>query len=170
MDKLLQVGVISSTHGLKGEAKVFPTTDDVNRFKKLKQVTLVKNGIEEILEIQSIKFFKKLVIVKFKGIDDIDEVLPYKGDSLYVTREQAVPCEKDEYFIADLIDLTVVDEEEKELGRLKEVIRTGANDVYVVELLNGQDCLIPAIKECILQIDVKGRKMKVHVMEGLLDS
>ncbi len=169
MDKMLQVGIISSTHGLKGEVKVFPTTDDVKRFKQLKQVILIKNNVEEILEVQSVKFFKKLVILKFKGIDDINDILPYKGESLYVTREQAVPCEKDEYFIADLIDLKVIDEEEKEIGIIKEVIQTGANDVYVIELLNGSECLVPAIKECILKIDVEGDVMQVHLMEGLLE-
>lgn len=166
---MLQVGIISSTHGLKGEVKVFPTTDDAKRFKELKQVILLRNSIEEVLEVQCIKFFKKLVIVKFKGIDDINDILPYKGEPLYVTREQAVPCKEDEYFIADLIDLNVVDEEQKELGVIKEVIQTGANDVYVVQLLNGGECLIPAIKECILKIDLEGGVMQVHLMEGLLE-
>lgn len=169
MDELLQVGIISSTHGLKGEVKVFPTTDDAKRFKQLKQVILLKNSKEETLEVESVRFFKKLVILKFKGIDDINDILPYKGESLYVTRDQAVPCEEDEYFIVDLIDLTVIDEEEKELGSIKEVIQTGANDVYVVQLQNGGECLIPAIKECILKIDLEDRLMQVHLLEGLLE-
>ncbi len=170
MEQLLQVGIIAQTHGIKGEVKVFPTTDDAMRYKKLKEVIVKRNQTEEVLIIQSVKFFKKFVIVKFKDIDDINEVLAYKGESLYVTREQAVPCHEDEYFIADLLELRVIDEEEESLGILTDVIQTGANDVYVITLENGKECLIPAIKECILKIDVKAGIMQVKLLEGLLES
>ena len=169
MEKLLQVGAITTTHGIRGEVKVFPTTDDVNRFKKLKEVVL-DTGKEQItLEIQSVKFFKQMVILKFKGIDNINDIEKYKGKNLYVTRENAVKLEKDEYFIADIVGSEVADEEGEVLGTLKDVMRTGANDVYVVENKEGKELLFPAIKQCVLNVDVENKKITVHVMSGLLD-
>ena len=169
MEKRLQVGVISSTHGVRGEVKVFPTTDDMTRFKKLKEVILVTEKTEKILKITSVKFFKQFVILKFEGIDTLNDVEVYKGASLFVERKNAVKLQKDEYFIADLIDLKVVDENEKELGTLVDVMKTGANDVYIVKNEEGKELLFPAIKECILNIDFKTKIMTVHVMDGLLD-
>lgn len=169
MEKRLQVGVISSTHGVRGEVKVFPTTDDVTRFKKLKEVILVTEKTEKILKITSVKFFKQFAIVKFEGIDTLNDVEVYKGASLFVDRKNAVKLQKDEYFIADLIDLEVVDEQENKLGTLVDVMQTGANDVYIVKNDEGKELLFPAIKECILDIDFKAKKMTVHIMDGLLD-
>ena len=169
MENLLQVGAITSTHGIRGEVKVFPTTDDVNRFKKLKEVVL-DTGKEQItLQIQGVKFFKQFVILKFKGIDNINDIEKYKGKSLFVTRENAVKLEKDEYFIADILGSTVEDEDGNILGTLKDVIVTGANDVYVVENEVGKELLFPAIKECVLNVDVEQSKITVHIMPGLLD-
>lgn len=133
MEDMLQVGVITQTHGVRGEVKVFPTTDDVNRFKKLKQVILDTGKETMPLEIQSVKFFKQFVILKFKGIDNINDIEKYKRCSLYVTREHAVALEEDEYFIADMIGMEVCTEDGNIFGTLKDVIETGANDVYVIE-------------------------------------
>ncbi|MCI6997863.1 MAG: ribosome maturation factor RimM [Eubacterium sp.] len=169
MEQLLQVGVISSTHGVRGEVKVFPTTDDANRFKKLKKVILDTGMKKKELEIQGVKFFKQFVILKFKGIDNINDIEKYKGKSLYVTRENAVKLKKDEYFIADLIDMQVVLEDGTLLGILTDVMKTGANDVYCVESEKYGEVLLPAIGECILDVDVEGRKMTVHLMPGLID-
>lgn len=169
MKERLQVGVISSTHGVRGEMKVFPTTDDMNRFKKLKEVILVTEKTEKVLKITSVKFFKQFAILKFDGIDTLNDVEVYKGASLYVDRKNAVKLEKDEYFIADLIDLTVVDESGNKLGTLIDVMKTGANDVYIVKNDEEKELLFPAIKECVLDIDFKEKKMTVHVMDGLLD-
>lgn len=169
MEDLLQVGVITQTHGIRGEVKVFPTTDDPNRFKRLKK-TILDTGKEKItLEIEGVKFFKQFVILKFKEFDNINDVERYKSKSLYVTRENAVRLRKNEYFIADLIDMEVYTEEEELLGTLKNVIETGANDVYEVSMVKGGEVLIPAIKECILSVDVENRKMVVHLLDGLLD-
>lgn len=167
MDDLLKVGIITSTHGVRGEVKVYPTTDDANRFKKLKQVVLDTGKEKTDLEIAGVKFFKNMVILKFKGIDDINEVQKYCKMSLFVTRENAVKLEKDEYFIADLIGLTVISEEEEVLGILKDVLQTGANDVYVVEQADGEELLIPAIKQCVKEVDVAGGRIVVHLLEGL---
>lgn len=167
MENLLQVGIITSTHGIRGEVKVFPTTDDVNRFKKLKQVIL-DTGKEKIdLEIAGVKFFKNMVILKFKGIDDINDVQKYCKMSLFVTRENAVRLEKDEYFIADLIGLTVLSDEEEILGTMKDVLQTGANDVYVVKQEDGEELLIPAIKQCVKEVDIEAGRIVVHLLDGL---
>lgn len=169
MEDLFQVGIITSTHGVKGEVKVYPTTDDVKRFKKLKDIIL-DTGKEHIaLELESVKFFKQMVILKFKGIDSLNDVEKYRQKSLYVTRANAVRLRKDEYFIADLIGLKVVDEENNELGTLEDVMLTGANDVYVIKMLNGKEFLIPAIKQCILNVDMESRCMQVHVLDGLIE-
>ena len=167
MEKLLQVGVISSTHGVRGEVKVFPTTDDAQRFRTLKKVILDTGKEHMTLEIQGVKFFKQFVILKFKGIDNINDIEKYKGKSLLVTREDAVELEEDEYFIADLIGMHVVTDEGEE-GRLTDVIETGANEVYVVEFDKFGEVLIPAIYECILDVDVENMQMKVHLLEGLV--
>ena len=169
MESRLQVGVISSTHGVRGEVKVFPTTDDVKRFKRLKEVILDTGKEELVLEIESVKFFKQFVILKFKGFDNINDIEKYKTKSLYVTRANAVRLRKDEYFIADLMGLDVWEDNGTKLGVLKDVIETGANDVYVITLEDGKELLLPAIKECILNVDIENRKMEVHVMEGLRD-
>lgn len=169
MENKLQVGVISSTHGVRGEVKVFPTTDDVKRFKRLKEVILETGKEELTLEIEGVKFFKQFAILKFKGIDNINDIEKYKGKSLFVTRKNAVPLRRDEYFIADLQGLSVEDEDANQIGTLRDVMETGANDVYIVDMLDGREVLLPAIKECILDVDVEGGKIRVHMMDGLLD-
>ena len=169
MEQVFQVGIISSTHGVRGEVKVFPTTDDMKRFKKLKEV-LLDTGKETLtLEIEGVKFFKQFVILKFKGYDNIDDIVKYRGKSLFVTRENAVKLQKDEYFIADLIGLKVVNEDGSFAGVLKDVMETGANDVYIVESRDGKEVLIPAIKDCILQVDFEKEQVLVHLLDGLLD-
>lgn len=169
MEERLRVGVISSTHGVRGEVKVFPTTDNANRFKKIKQVIL-DTGKEELeLEIESVKFFKQFAILKFKGIDNINDIEKYKGKELYVTRANAQRLGRNEYFIADLLGMQVVEDTGRILGTLKDVIETGANDVYVIEMENKKELLIPAIKQCILNVDVEAGQMEVHLLEGLLE-
>mgnify|MGYP000847862749 CR=1 FL=1 len=168
MEDMLQVGVITQTHGVRGEVKVFPTTDDVNRFKKLKQVILDTGKETMPLEIQSVKFFKQFVILKFKDIDNINDIEKYKRCSLYVTREHAVALEEDEYFIADMIGMEVCTEDGNIFGTLKDVIETGANDVYVIENAEHGEVLVPAIKECIRSVDIEKGQMMIHLMDGLI--
>lgn len=167
---LFRVGVIANTHGVKGEVKVFPTTDAPERFKKLKSVILDTKREKLTLELQSARFFKNLVIVKFKGIDDINDIEKYKGCELYVTRENATPLNEGEYYIADLIDMKVVDDEGKELGILFDVMQTGANDVFVVKMNDtDKELLLPNIPDCVLKVDLEERIITVHVLDGLLD-
>ena len=168
MEQLLQVGVITQTHGVRGEVKVFPTTDDAARFKKLKHVML-DTGKETLpLEIESVKFFKQFVILKFKGFDNINDIERYKRCPLLIERENAVPLEEVEYFIADMIGMKVITDEGENFGILKDVMETGANDVYVIEHPSEGEVLVPAIKECILDVDIENRQMKIHVMNGLI--
>ncbi len=169
MEDLFQVGIITSTHGVRGEVKVFPTTDDVKRFKRLKEVILDTGKDKINLEIEGVKFFKQMVILKFKGIDTLNDVEQYRQKSIYVTRANAVRLSKDEYFVADLIGLQVIDEENNDLGTLVDVMSTGANDVYVINLPDGRELLLPAIKQCILNVDINNNRIQVHVLEGLLE-
>ena len=140
MEDLLQVGIITSTHGVRGEVKVYPTTDDPRRFRRLKEVVLDTGKEKMNLEIEGVKFFKQFVILKFKGLDNINDIEKYRQKSLYVTRKNAVRLQRDEYFIADLIGLKVQDEDGKELGTVKDVIETGANDVRSEERRVGKEC------------------------------
>lgn len=169
MEQTLRVGVISSTHGIKGEVKVFSTTDEPERFKKLKTVILDTGREQTTLTIEGVKFFKNMVILKFKEFNDINEVEKYKGKDLLITREQAGTPGPDENYIVDLIGLKVVTDEGAEFGTMKDVILTGANDVYVVADPNGKEYLFPAIKQCILDVNLETQTMTVHIMDGLLD-
>lgn len=169
MEQLLQVGVITQTHGVHGEVKVFPTTDDPERFLDLEYVYLDTGREKKKLEIQNVKFFKQLVILKFKGINNINDIEKYKKCALLVDRENAVELEEDEYFIADMIGMNVLTEDGEIFGTLKDVIETGANDVYIINSKKHGEVLIPAIKECILDVNVKEGKMLVHLMDGLID-
>ena len=167
MEDLLQVGVITTTHGIRGEVKVYPTTDDAHRFDYLESV-LLDTGKELCeLEIERVKYFKQFVILKFRDVDDINEIEPYKGKNLYVTREFAVPLKKNEYYIADLIGMEVFLEDGTLFGELKDVMETGANDVYVIYTTEKKEVLVPAIKDCIKEVDVEYGKMTIHLLKGL---
>lgn len=168
MEDMLQVGVITAAHGVRGEVKVFPTTDNPARFKTAQKLVL-DTGKERLpLRVSNVKFFKQFVILKFEGFDNINDVEKYKKCPLLVSREEAVPLEEDEYFIADMIGLSVVTEEEESFGILKDVMETGANDVYVIDSERYGEVLVPAIKECILEVDIKAGRMKIHLMDGLI--
>ena len=169
MDDFFKVGVITSPHGIRGEVKVFPTTDDPARFKKLKEVFLDTGKERIVLHIAQVKLFKQFVILKFREYDSINEVENFRKKELWISRSQAVPLQKDEYFIADLIGISVELEDGRMLGVLKDVIQTGANDVYVVECTDGREVMIPAIKDCILSVDVEEGRMVVHLLKGLME-
>lgn len=167
MEDFLQVGVITSMHGVRGEVKVYPTTDEPERFKKLKKVILDDGRTRTEEEITSVKFFKNMVILKFRGFDSRDDVERLRQAKLLVTREQAVPLKKDEYYIADLIGLSAVSDEGEELGTISDVLQTGANDVYVISRESTPDLLVPAIRDCIRKVDIEEGRMTVHLLPGL---
>lgn len=169
MVDLLRVGTIASTHGIRGEVKVYPTTDDINRFRQLKHCIL-DTGKEKLpLEVESVKFFKQFAILKFKDFDNINDVEKYRGRDLLVTRENAVALEENENFIGDLIGLDVITDEGVHFGTVKDIMQTGANDVYVIDGDDGKEYLFPSIKQCILDVDLEKGQVTVHIMKGLLD-
>ena len=187
MEDFLRVGVVTTTHGVRGEVKVYPTTDDPKRFLDLEKVFVeeaalpsagnaVKAGshaappvIRTERAIESVRFFKNLVILKLSGIDDMDRAAKLRGAELYVSRADAVPLEEGEYYIADLLGMEVLSDEGEVLGHVKDVLETGANDVYIVQQPKGKPLLLPAIPDCVLEIDVEAGRMRVHLMEGLLE-
>lgn len=179
MEDFFKVGIVTGTHGIRGEVKVYPTTDDARRFKRLKEVFFcrekagdteetVPDASAPVLKIEEVKFIKQFVILKFQGIDSIEEAQKYRRGNLYVSRANAVRLGKDEYFIADLKGLAVRDEDGTEIGILKDVIETGANDVYVIQLKDGKEFLLPAIKQCVLDVEVEAGYIRIHILDGLL--
>ena len=167
MEELLQVGVITTTHGVRGEVKVFPTTDDPARFKKLKKVILDDGKSRREVEIRSVRFFKNLVILGFQGIDTMNDAEKLRQAKLFVTRENAVKLKKDEYFIADLIGLKASSDEGEDLGEITDVLQTGANDVYVISKEGTPDLLVPAIKDCVVNVDIEAGTIVLHLLDGL---
>ena len=169
MEEYLRVGVISNTHGVRGEVKVYPTTDDVKRFDYLEEA-VIDTGKEYIdVNVTSVKYFKNMVILKFEQFNNMDQVIPYKGMDLLVTRENAIPLEEGEHFIVDLVGCKVVTDDGEDFGELVDVLQTGANGVYVVKMNDGKEVLLPVIDECVLEKDVENKVIKVHIMKGLLD-
>lgn len=168
-DRMLRVGVITTTHGVRGEVKVFPTTDDMKRFKKLKTVYLDLGRELLPVTIEGVKFFKQMVILKFKEIDDCDKAALYRNKDILIDREDAMPLAENEFYICDLIGLSVVTDEGNILGTLSEVLQTGANDVFEVTLPNKETVLIPYIDDCVKEISLEEGKVTVHILPGLLD-
>lgn len=168
--KYFIVGEIASTFALKGEVKLYPLTDYPERFTKGLEVFLdTKKDKILKLKVESSRQAGRFVIIKFKGIDDINDIERYKGCSIYIDRKDAVKLNEGEHYVADLIGLTVKDEEGNHLGEITDVISTGANDVYEIKLFdNSRLVYFPVIDECVLDIDITKGFVTVHVMEGLL--
>ncbi len=168
MEEFLQIGAVANTHGIKGDLKIFPMTDDIKRFGKLKEV-IMDTGRERLnLHVKAVRYQKNMVIINFEEFDNINQVEQYKGAKLLVDREHAVPLEEGEFFIADMIGMSVVSDEGEELGELVDVIQTGANDVYVAKK-GDTELLLPAIKDCIKNIDMENGVITAHIMPGLRD-
>ncbi len=164
----LRIGVITSPHGVHGEVKVYPTTDDIKRFSKLKTVILGMDGKGVTLHVRSVKYHKNMVIMGFDEFGSMDEAEKLRDKDLCVNRDDAIKLNKDEYFVADLIGMKVLTDVGTE-GELTDVMHTGANDVYVINLDDGRELLLPAIAQCVLDVDIADSVMKVHVLPGLLD-
>ena len=166
-DERITAGKITSTHGLRGEVKVYPSLDDPDRFLDFTKVIVRTNRAEFEEEIEKVRFFKNMAIVKFKGIDDINDVMKYRNAEIRVLREEAANLSEGQYFEVDLIGMTVENDDGRNLGILKEIMHTGANDVYVVRDDKDREILIPAIKQCIVDVGLEEGIMKVHLLEGL---
>ena len=160
------IGKIINMHGIKGEFKVYPETDDETRFELLESV-IVKG---DTYEIESVRYHKGCVLLKLKGIDSIGDGEKLKGSNVEIPEEDAMPLEDDEYYIRDLYDMKVLDiDSGEEIGTLTDVLFTAANDVYEVTDKEGKKYYIPNIKECILDVDTESKVMKIKKMPGLFD-
>lgn len=164
----IEIGKIVNIHGIRGEVKIYTYTDDINALKKLKTVYLDIKGNLKSFKIQSAKINKQFLILKLEGIDTPEEANKYR--EIYVKRERK-PNEnlgEDTFYIEDLIGLSVYDETSSLIGTLTEVLTPGANDVYVVKTEDGNEILLPAIKDVVKEVDIESKKMVVHIMEGLI--
>ncbi len=165
-NKYFVIGKIVNTQGIKGDMRVVPTTDDIHRFELLEFVYIDKNGIINKYEVDNIRYHKQFVLLKIKGIDDMTAAEKFKNSEVKITEDMALPLEENEYYIGDLYSMNVITDEEEYLGTIEDIIFTGANDVYVVRN-NENEILIPAIKQCILNVDIENKKMTVKLLEGL---
>jgi len=166
-DIYFNIGKIVNTHGLKGDIKVYPLTDDPERFNLLKSIRVFNNeNIEKVYELERSRVQKNVVILKIKGIDTIEQAELLKNYTIKVLREEALELSEDEFYISDIIGLSVYEKEEF-IGELKDVIQTAANDVYIIKRENKRDLLLPVIKSCILKVDIDGKRIEVSIPKGL---
>ena len=168
MQENLEIGQIVNTFGIKGFVKVNPFVDDISRFDNLKKVFVKNNKNIKELEVEEVKYHKNMVLVKFKGIDIVEEAEILRNSYLEVDRENAIELEEGEYFIVDLLGLNVVTESNELLGKLEDIFNTGSNDIYVVKSADGKQLLLPAISEVIKEINIKENRIVVHLIEGLI--
>ena len=166
--KNLEVGQIVNTFGIKGFVKANPWVNDVTRFEKLKKVYIKIRNEHKELEIEEVKYHKNQVLLKFKGIDTIEQAEFLRNAIIEIDRENAIPLEKGEYFIADLLDSEVFTDEVEKLGILDDIYNTGSKDIYVVKNELGKTILLPGINDVIKEVDVENKKIIVHLLKGLV--
>lgn len=167
MQEYFEVGQIVNTFGIKGQLKVKPFTDDMERFEELKTIYICKKNEMKKVEIEDVKYNKQCVLLKVKGIEDLTQAEKYKGLFLKIDRKDAKKLPKDTYFIADILGLEVYTDEGELLGKVDDIFPTGANDVYVVKDELGKQILLPSIPEVLKEIDLEKGKVIVHLIEGL---
>ena len=164
----LEIGQIVNTFGIKGMVKVKPFTDDIRRFDELKTVYVEKNGNQTEYEIEEVKYHKDMVLIKFKGIDKVEQAEMLRNTYLTVPRDSVEKLEEGRYYIVDLLGLEVYTDEQVLLGTLEDIFNTGSNDIYVVKDKQGKQILLPAIQDVIKQIDIENKKIIVHLLPGLI--
>lgn len=171
MEDYFVIGKIVNTQGIKGDVRVIPATDDPTRFELLSYVYVLAGNDTEKMNIDKVWYHKQFVILKFKEINNMTEAERYKNAILKIPAEMALPLEEDEFYMRDLFSMSVYTDDGEYLGILDDIIQTGANDVYVIKdnENNKKDLLIPAIKQCIIDIDIPNKKMTVKLLEGLRD-
>ena len=168
MQEYLEIGQIVNTFGVKGMVKVNPFTDDTTRFDKLKKVYICKKASMEEVEIEEVKYHKNMVLLKIKGINDMNQAEKCKGLYLKIHRKDAIKLPKDTYFIADLLGLEVYTDEGVLLGKVDDIYNTGSNDIYVVKDDLGKQILLPGTKEVLKEISLEKEKIVVHLIKGLI--
>lgn len=167
VETMFAIGKIVNTHGIKGELKIMPTTDDPKRFEKLKEIYIQQKEMKRY-KVETIRYHKQFVLIKFEGINSLNDAELLKNAVLKINRTDSLPLEKDEYYISDLYSLTVTTEDGRVLGELIDIIYTGSNDVYVVKNKDtNKELLIPAIKQVIKQVDLQQKTMTVKLLPGL---
>lgn len=168
MEEYLEIGQIVNTNGLKGTLKIKPLTDDITRFENLETVYVQK--AKELVEfkIQDVRYSKNTVLLKLEGIDDIETAEKHKNCYLKINRKDAVELEENSYFIVDIIGCNVYTENQELLGKVIDVFSTGSNDVYTIKNVDNKEILIPAIEDVIKNVDIKNKKIIIHLMEGLI--
>lgn len=164
----LEIGQIVNTFGIKGMVKVKPFTDDIRRFDELKTVYVEKNNNQTEYEIEEVKYHKDMVLIKFKGIDKVEQAEMLRNSYLTVSRDSVEKLEEGRYYIVDLLGLEVYTDEQILLGTLEDIFNTGSNDIYVVKDKKGKQILLPAIQDVIKQIDIENKKIIVHLLPGLV--
>ena len=164
----LEIGQIVNTFGIKGMVKVKPFTDDIRRFDELKTVYVEKNSTKTEYEIEEVKYHKDMVLIKFKGIDKVEQAEMFRNSYLTVSRDSIEKLEEGRYYIVDLLGLEVYTDEQILLGTLEDIFNTGSNDIYVVKDKQGKQILLPAIQDVIKQIDIENKKIIVHLLPGLI--
>jgi 16S rRNA processing protein RimM len=160
----LEIGQIVNTFGIKGFVKVYPFTDDITRFEKLKTV-YIKN---KQYVLQEVKYQKNMVLLKLEGIDKIEDAENLRNSYLEIDRKDGKQLDKNEYYIVDLLGMEVYTDEGTLLGRLDDIYNTGSNDIYVVKDELGKQVLLPAISDVIKDINIEEKKITVHLLKGLL--
>lgn len=168
MKERLEVGQIVNTFGIKGFVKIYPYVDDISRFDNLKKVHIKSKKDEKELQIEEVKYQKNMVLVKFKGIERIEDAEKLKNYYVEIDRADAIPLEEGQYFIADLLGLDVYLDTGEKLGILEDIYNTGSSDIYVVKNELGKQFLLPYIDEVVKQINLKEEKIIVHIIEGLI--
>lgn len=164
----LEIGQIVNTFGIKGMVKVKPFTDDIRRFDELKTVYVEKNSSKTEYEIEEVKYHKDMVLIKFKGIDKVEQAEMLRNSYLTVSRNSVEKLEEGRYYIVDLLGLEVYTDEQILLGTLEDIFNTGSNDIYVVKDNQGKQILLPAIQDVIKKIDIENKKIIVHLLPGLI--
>ncbi|WP_294402189.1 ribosome maturation factor RimM [uncultured Clostridium sp.] len=154
--KLFKIGQIINTHGIKGEVKVYPLTEDVNKFKRLK--TVLVGGVE--MNILGVKFQKDRVILKLEGVDTMNDAETYKQKYIEIPRDKEPELPEDTYYVSDLKQCTVYDTNDKELGKVFDVISTRNNDVYWIK--QPKELLIPVLRDIVLSVDIDEKKIVIR--------
>ncbi len=168
MKERLEVGQIVNTFGIKGFVKVYPYVNDISRFDDLKTVYVKLKKQESKLKIEEVKYQKNMVLIKFKGIETVEQAELLRNSYIEIDRSQAIPLEKDEYFIADLLGLDVYLDTGEKLGILDDIYNTGGSDIYVVKNELGKQFLLPYIDDVVKNIDLENGKITVHIIDGLI--
>ena len=167
--EFLRIGVVTSPHGVRGEVRVYPTTDELSRFSEVGTLLLEKEGVRSLRTIESVKQLKGMVALKLSGIDSVEEAEKIRNADLLIRRDQSSPLKEGQYFIGDLLDLLAVREDGTEVGTVEDVLKTGANSVLVIKKKDGKELLLPVIPDCVLSVDSDEGIMTIHVLPGLED-